>query len=590
VDVLETLKQCMGKYTHVQKSIAPYVDKIWSSLKYEVRNGEITEAVNGTLDVIRAMTARLDGDELRNFVLTVLRECLEDLGNPTYAAEMGKLLVCAAGAKAAAFVMIVTPAVKTVKENLRHTRSNDHRRDLLALLNSILDVRLLFVGSRASPVVGDVDGLKATDPNLVGLYDEVYKPNLDTNKAVSKKAIEGMGLLMCQPSAVAEGLLLLPEAALEDITTTLGHILTDPANDLADDAMVSMQKSCVAWPPALSALLGSSFAHIHTTPSTENAEELMTLLSRLSYVSCSELPKKGNKLEYYVLFLSHLLENMHRSLSNSDGPSQLWIIYPAAVQAAVRYVRDALKGELGADALTAEFPGSISQGSWVAYISSRYPSMPLIDSPRSDGGAGQTIGEESASLPQVDFLLLSLFVTRQLYRWSTHIVEISETSEGSDETILGLSLSDEVLKDGNDGPWRDQYLHFLAALATLVVGQLSKENQARLCLHEDVATLFRGNDTWKSKSSPSEDISYRAVAFRALSHGFGFEKGDLTDIPPSLGSRYLLPASLSLGVLQPLYPEVVRLLVSGLSDNVACTNHSLSNIWSSLMELMGQSS
>ena len=575
MDILETLKQCMKNYKHVHKSISPFVDKIWTSLKYEVRNGEVNEAINGTLDVIRAMTGRLDGDQLRDFVLTVLRECLEDLGNPTYAAQMGQLLVCAAGAKAGAFAMIVTPTVKTAKENLRHTKSKDHRRDLLGLLNAILDARLLFAGGEASLSTEDLDGLKSTDPILGGLYDECYKPNLDADKKVAKKAIEGMGLLVCQPSAVADGVLLVPEQTLQSITTALADILTNSSSDLADDAMVAMQKACMSWPPGFSALLSSSLGRLHAAPSTENAENLMTLVSRIAFVSCSELPRTGRKLRCYVMLLGQLLENMDRLLCNSDGPSQLWIIYPVAIQSSMRHLQDAMRTEFGPEAFAAEFLDSITRDSWVGYITGRYPSLPLVEKPMTNKfdsgivtrGTVAEVDEKDGSSLHVEILLLSLLVTRHLYRRSTRIVEAEVNQEGEDPIRPEVTLSNELIKSRGNETWTGQYLHFLSALATHVVGQFDKAQQSRLCLQEDVFTLFRGGDRWGHEGSGEHVGSeYRDAVFHTLRSRSAFEASDLSAIPPSLGSQHLFPVSLSLGVLQPLHPDVLKPLVGRSLD------------------------
>src|SRR5690242_5335897 len=109
--MLNTLKACVTSYSHPAQSVHPYIDDIWTNLKYEVRNGEVEETIQATLEVIRALAKRLEGKALTDFVLTVQRECVDDLSNPTYTAQAGKLLMAVLSASPEAFAIMVYPIV-----------------------------------------------------------------------------------------------------------------------------------------------------------------------------------------------------------------------------------------------------------------------------------------------------------------------------------------------------------------------------------------------------------------------------------------------------------------------------------------------
>ncbi|RYP25158.1 hypothetical protein DL765_000039 [Monosporascus sp. GIB2] len=146
VDILHTLDACLNQYSHPKQSVVPYADQIWSSLKYEVRNGEVSDSIEATLKAIGSLTRRLDEDDLRSFFNNAWRDIAEDISSPTYAAQAGRLLVGIVGTSVNSFSMI-TPALSHVQTTIKTSKSATHRRDLLALLNSILLVRFHLVSS-----------------------------------------------------------------------------------------------------------------------------------------------------------------------------------------------------------------------------------------------------------------------------------------------------------------------------------------------------------------------------------------------------------------------------------------------------------
>lgn len=546
-------------YNDPQASVAPFVDRVWNCLKYEVRNGEVDETINATLETLRAMAARLEGDALRNFILMVLRECLDDLSNPTYAAQAGKLLVCTASATVSAFVLVLSPAVKQVMEDLRKATSRDHKRDLLAFLNAILQVRSLFT-SGATTLSGEAQaGMESTEPVLHSLFDLAYKPCLQSPDAVvSRKAVEGMGLIVGQSSSASTEQRLLDDATCTAISSNLIERLVNPTDDLVDEVVIALQKVVMAWPPAFSTLIERSLDASASDLGVMSVEDLTALTSRIAFISCSEVPRTpADAFAYFIGFALRLCLNLSLLLEKPEASRDTLVVYPAALQSAMRYFKDALDERLQESTASLEFPGGVSHETWADHICSRYPILKQLglSSPETEEtNSGVQSPYKTLDPTEVynDYLLVCLFITRWLYRRSTSF------STGDDQGSLpSLTLSAEVSQPV--GNWQGRYLHLTSSLATFVISQLSPSQQSKLMLHEEVISLFRGSET----VSPVGGESRPRDALLKLSQPLSvYENKDIGGLPPQNSLTQRFPISLSLGILQPLHPKVVASLVS----------------------------
>lgn len=563
-------------YKDPQASVAPFVNNIWNCLKYEVRNGEVDETINATLETLRAMAARLEGDALRNFILTVLRECLDDLSNPAYAAQAGKLLVCTASANVGAFVLVVSPAAKQVMEDLRHTKSRDHKRDLLALLNAILQVRSLFTGD---DITGENRaGMESTEPVIHSLFDLAYKPCLQSPDAVvSRKAVEGMGILVGQSSLASREKLLLDDATCTAISSSLIERLVNPTEDLVDEVVVALQKVVMAWPPAFTALMDESLGAPSSPGVKEGfAEDHTALTSRLAYIACSELPRRpSDAFTYFIGLVSRLCRNLGALLDKPETSAESLIVYPAALQSAMRYFKDALDERLQTDISNLELPAEVSHQTWTEYICKRYAVWNQIsgsspDGEKLGGDVPSPFADSTALEPNViynDYFLVCLYITRCLYRRSTQVVT------GDEQAPLPLlTLTSEISKPGaSSRHWQGQYLHLVSSLATFVIGQLSQSQQSTLKLQEEVVTLFRGEE---SASAPGGgEPPLRDILLKPSQPLSAYEKNDLSGLPSSSSMKQRFPISLSLGILQPLHPRVVESLVSTIVPCITTLDH-----------------
>ncbi|KAF9876473.1 DNA repair transcription protein [Colletotrichum karsti] len=594
VDILKTLTACLNKYEHVQQGITPFTEKIWGSLKYEVRNGEIEDTINATLEVIRTIAKRLNGDELRDFALTVQRDCLEDLANPIYTAASGKLLISVHSAKPSAFALMIAPSVTHIKENLRHTKSPEHTKNLLILLNSLLELRQVLIGGDVELSVDDAAAFKSTEPMLAPLYKQAYLPPfqqavqeiaMKEEATIGQQAIKGMGLMVCQRAAQTGRSTqpMLPETTLAEICDDLASVIlkaperysTDELQaNLIDEAVFALQKATTAYPPALKKLIEESFricepyiASPETTSIIGLTQTLQQIIPKLAYISCFEVPRQGKKFDNYVLLLSVLLDNL-KSMLDVKAPPQVWSLFASGIQITMRYYRDAVHAFLPKSEALNFKDKRFHPDTWVNYVASRFPTLPRIDGESSespDAGDAMDIDSQEQQLENAsdeihgDFILISLFVLRQLYRRATKIISFD------DDTELSLELSDDFTnKDPDARMFEDRYLHLIGSMATFVIREMNELQQTGLLLNEEVVTLFRGDDEFlhsdPSNAHPWANAHLRDAMLRTFSPDPSYSMRDPPKFPIS-GFSHGRAVVLSLGVVQPLHPTAVQRLV-----------------------------
>ncbi|EEY20010.1 conserved hypothetical protein [Verticillium alfalfae VaMs.102] len=612
LDILKTIKACVDNYTHIQQGLVPYVDKIWTSLKYEVRNGEIEDTIKGTLEVIRTIAEKLTGNDLRDFALTVQRDCLDDLSNPTYATGSGKLLVAVHGAKPSAFAIMVSPTLTHVKENLRHTRSSEHTRSLLALSNALLRLRAALVDP--SMTADDLQAFRSTEPAFVSLHREAYALPFHqaTNPGAPKdvvsiglEAIEGMGLLVIQPSASSGskfGLMLREEAASEicsELSTFLFAAQHDAASEstsaLVDQTLFALQKASIIFPPVFPKLVSDSSTVCRSAASRSPAELQATLhyiLPKLAFTGCSEIPKSGEKTEHLVLLLGTFLKQLNSSF-DSEATANVWVEYAIGVQAAMRYFRDACEASLGRtiktelrqgnerqqneDATREKADPHFSAERWVQYVSQRFPSLVTVQTQEAlselkSGDIETSAAEVAADQLIGDFLLISLFVIRQLYRRATAVVFPEDNMSAS------IALSSDF-KEGSDEEKQnqDQYLQLLSDTAKFIVSQMDRSQQDALSLIEDVPSLFHSDDL--IPQADGQTASYRELAQKEWIFDSSLSKTNPPKFPLSglsdgrtiiLSFGLLVPLQLPASIFDPSNDAGVtkgilyRILVAGL--------------------------
>lgn len=501
VDVLRTLKACLEQYQDPAQSIIPYANRIWGSLKFEVRNGEIEDTIWATLEALKTLTTRLAGDDLRDFTLNVTRDCVNDLSSAMYAGAAGRLLVAILSASPTAFVLMVAPAVTHIKENLRHPKSESHSQDLLRLLRVILETRILLM--KHTITADELTDFVAIDSVFKTLYDGVFKPALNAAKnpqashedlKVGSEAVQGAAVLLCQRASVAATVTadsprLLPDETCSEICDILFEITTTHSRDsrpnaaasdeLVNETAKALQRVVLDLPAAFSTLLDKGIAVIHNgwqSQGVDAIQSIQDLGSFLAYVGCSELPSPpAPGLSHFVSLITALTNELLQAIvAKSDN--KLWCSLVAGIQSACRYFNDAcLKQDLDRSQL------SVST-TWLSDITNLHPELKSVGNPEAGREVNMTANTDKAMTDIYgEFLLITLFIVRTLYRKATHVI-----GNIGNESIV---LSDDFPRD--DQFSASQYLYLLSTLASFVTHKFTEKQQAALAAETWAINLFQ---------------------------------------------------------------------------------------------------
>ncbi|KAI5459826.1 Dos2-interacting transcription regulator of RNA-Pol-II-domain-containing protein [Mariannaea sp. PMI_226] len=529
VDILKTIRACLEEYKNPEQSISPYMNQIWSSLKYEVRNGEIEDTIWGTLEVLKSLALRLSGDNLRDYALNITRDCVNDLTSTMYTASAGRLLVSVLSSKPSAFVLMVTPTIIHVKENIRHPKAPSHSQDLLKLLHVILETRLLLVDTDMSPE--DREDFAAIDSFFKPLYDDVFKAmiqkgsNPETSEDDLKtvlQAVQGAGALICQkPSksvnisvdATNQGFeRLLPESTCSQICESLfaillqsgpGHVRSSSSDELINETTKALQRAVRSFPSGFKSLLDQTMVIIRNAwqkgSVTEAAETITGLGAHFAFIGCSEMPASPvTGFNHFLYYIQSFLSELHAALDAKADPA-LWCSLAGAIQSAIRYFNDACRVSSTGNEL------QIDGESWVQNMKEKYPGL------EQPGGSIQSPISQTSSVAEVhnEFLQVSLFIARQLYRRAAKVV---------DGGILGLG--DDFT--GADIARESQYLHIVSTLAGFVIHELSESQQLSLKAEILAVNLFY-EETIIVPESISEESNASGYGETTLQNGSSWD-------------------------------------------------------------------
>lgn len=558
MDILQTIDMCLEKYTRPDQSILPYVNRIWSSLKYEVRNGEVEDTINATLEVMRTLTTRLKGDELRDFSLNVTRDCVEDLSNPTYTAASGRLLVSVLSASTTAFVLIVAPAITHIKDNLRHPKVPAHSRDLHKILHIILETRLLLTDVEMTDA--ERSDFAAVDSVFKSLYADVYgspiKLGRDANASyddikLATEAVQGIGALARQSvltkreapdSTQPNAHLLLPGTTCAEICDSLFDIISLPRHDqsqkaasdeLVNESIKALQRAIQGYPEGYQPLTARVAAPIRQSDSTTSMEtpfSAQRLCSILSVVGFSDMrPSHSNAMRHFLALVGTVYNELVAAMAAKPDP-EFWGSLVDALLVALEYFDEACSGLLG-DHIWSE---RTSEDPWSPDFTARYPELESFDSGRTwTSQEGQEFvapnarediipNRENISKVNDDGLLIILGVCRQLYRRATKAQHLSSGNNG-------LNLSDALARTDRGAEVR--YLHQLSNLASHVIDKMSSKKISCRGMETWVLTLFRDEDV---SLAPGVDSSTdELVDWLILSPLSILSAGLLRNMPPA---------------------------------------------------------
>jgi DNA repair/transcription protein MET18/MMS19 len=507
VDILKTIQACIEQYDNPQASVVPHIEKIWGSLKYEVRNGEVKESIDATLEVLRSIarrldgtkTHKLDGSSLRGYVNLVSRDCRDDLGNPTYTKQAGLLLMTVITANIRGYVLYNDSFVDTIRQNLRQPKSPSHSRDLVLLLNSLLKTRMELFRDRKHGHPDDEESLKTeARTHLETLFHDVYlhlwtaktaEPASD-EKDVLKQVIQGLALLASQqvlrpdgtPVLLCSNSVCAEICSLLSLTITKGLSLSPNDNNaedaaLEDEAVLALRTIVMSYTDGYTEFATRAKTEIKKrdwdSPSEYSLNALKDLLSRLTFIGCSEIPsdvardassqQSFSQLQHFITLTTTLLEIFPLSsqpAAATDSPSANANVI-SAFHASAIWFRDACEAKFGSQ-LASHASGDQN---WVEEFS-QLPDDWLL---RIEGG-DQSATAALPSLKEGDaavygqFLRAGLFTLQYLYRSAS---------------------------SGPAAVWCERALVQLSQMAALVVRSLDEKLQVACNLPHEAFNFFR---------------------------------------------------------------------------------------------------
>lgn len=454
---------------------------------------------------------------LKDYVDLVLKDCRDDLANPTYTKQAGLLLMTVISANVRAYVLYHSSFIDIVRQNLRQPKSPSHTHDLLLLLNSLLTARMDLFKDRSRGHPED-EGSWRTEPrtHLDTLFHDIYLPlwtgktdeSASEQKSSLKQATQGLALLISQKRLQSDGtpVLLCSQAVCSEVcllfapTITKGLALSPNDNRtddtaLEDEAVLALRTIVMHYTEGYAEIVDRAKAEIQqrnwTKPSDYSLSALKTLLSRLAFIGCSDIPSsirtEGSRetqyspLQHFIKLTASLLEILPLSPHTASSEAGTTAESPSAnghviasLHASILWFRDACETKYGQQSTAP--PGSSSQ-SWT----DEYGQLPddwLSQLQRGDGtpqAALPSVEEDNPAVYQ-QFLRLSLFIVRTLYR------------------------------SASSGPrtwWDERAIIQLSQMAALVVRNLDEIVQVSCNLAHEAFNFFNSSDGASEPQSPS---------------------------------------------------------------------------------------
>lgn len=520
-----------------------------------MRNGEDEDTMWATLEVLGAVTTRLKGDELRDFTLTVTRECVGDLSSQMYCTAAGRLLTSVMSANVCAFVLIISPALTHIKENLRHPKSPTHSQYLLTILRIFIEGRIILAETRIADQ--DRGDFAATDPAFQTLYADIYRGLLRTASRpdachddvnLATEAVQGAAALVCQPAVrrlKAESLqspsgveLLLPEGVRAEVCEVLfsiaarawhGQARKDGSDELVNETIKALRRAVEAHPSGFHPLLERGVAVIRESYAysiSESVDTIQRVSSVLAFVGSSCLrPSLANAMRSFLGLSCALTSELLAAMDKKLDPN-VWCALATGVLSTVHYFRDACQ-DAGLQDSARDQLIEHDQSEWLPSILDRYPILDLTGTPDHQS----LVVPEFSSVSEFrgDFLLVGLFICRQLYRRATKPVE-DEPRHG----MRSLGLSNDYTGASQEAEYR--YLCLVSDLASLVMGEMNRSGTS-LQFEVFFLSLFR-DEFIPIPSATTAEVSQNAQhqgswSWLALGPVNVLSFGILKSLPPS---------------------------------------------------------
>lgn len=556
VDILLTLEECLAQYDDPKQSVVPYADQIWSSLKYEVRNGEIQDIIKATLKVLCSLTKRLEGEDLRLFLDNAWRDLREDITDSKYTAQAGRLLVAIVSATTSSFALLIPRALEHVKQTIKNDTSVLHTRHLIALTSSVVKLRLHLVSDVGWKLSQAQDAELLSD-DLFGdsLFHDLYMPLWEeySNQSspiehigILREAMQGLGALVGQKSSGPGPIRrLCSDATCETIFGLLAKpVIICPLKgpkyfssvedrvpqDLLDAGEETLRNAVPLYPPSFRYLLLQYFTSFQDAyQSQTRPHDLSSQIRKVSTALCqlihSDTLTADGSWPNEMALVHTFVQGLKWMSSKQADPKYLIVFIDAIHLTFKRSLKQGSRWDNG-PALTNERFGELTQlfkGNW----------SPPVDSNRPETTDQPDAEKAEPGPPRRAFYL---FIVQQLYRRFTTLTKPLEGSDTSASSRIRVCLTQDLDGSGPDLVARqDSLLNQLGQLATSVIRALSEDDQTALELDFEAFYLFH---TGGGVFGPQSELSW--------------------SVSPANDFR---TAPLSLGIVQGLWPGAIRVEV-----------------------------
>lgn len=521
---------------------------MWSSLKYEVRNGEVPEAIQETLSIFECLTGRLAkfyGDEaaLADFLSLTWKDTAEDLENPAYTEQAGSILISIAGGSVLAFCYTSPRLLEAVRQNINQPKSPAHTKNLLVLLNNLIRTHRKLTGKANEWSEHDKQAFNAVDFGIpVAVIDDIYfklfrensadKPNKE-QVDIAKEAANGLSLLVEVQRLRSDftATAAYEEDTLREICTALSYRATNAFNvlqtasaDLYDidvSAVAALKTVVRVFPEGYAKILSNLVGDVEKrtwkeTASDRTFDDLHSMCQRVAYIGCADIPISDTPIVNFALFAGTML-NILSVLFNAEANIKFCAVVADALATGMAYFIKAiedkgLKQKENLDIRKTKDREQMLHDEIPDFPKLRYKEVNLYDpipSAKSIKAAKHSIF--------ASFQVVGVYVVSELFQHATAL------SRPADSRVPLLHLSD-VLRSaqniGEDSPRESDnlaaYLGELARAACLVLRELSPNTQISLDLDNRIVGCFN-NVRWWSLEMPL--VTFQDMELYALSCG-----------------------------------------------------------------------
>ncbi|KAI3397123.1 hypothetical protein diail_11184 [Diaporthe ilicicola] len=533
LDILRTIKACVVKYDSVDTSLVPHIPKMWSSLKYEVRNGEIPEAIQETLSIFECLPSRLaessDAEaNLTNFLSQTWKDTVEDLENPTYTEQAGSILISIAGGSVLAFSRTSPRVLEAVRRNIGQPKSPAHTKNLLVLLNNLVRTQRHLTAklnqwSEDEKRTFDTDGFEIPVTVIDDIYFKLFRENTVDNPSkeqaeIAKEAINGLALVVDVKRVKSDWTTTAAyeQDTLKQICTALSYRATNSFSvptttsaelrDIEVAAVLALKTAVKTFPEGYARILSSLVNEVEKrdwkeAPAERTFDDLHGVCQRVAFIGCADIPESQTPIVNFASFAGTML-NVLSVLFNAEANIKFCAVVADALATGMAYFIKASedKGLKQADSAADFWELGDIKSMVLAEIPDfpelRYKQFNLYDPIPST----QSITPAKHSV-FTSFLLVGVYVVSELYQHAT-AVEISSE-------IPLLFLSESLLSADNitEGSPRSSdniaaYVSELARTASLVLRELSIAAQISLDLDNRIAGCFNNGLQWYSPTTP----------------------------------------------------------------------------------------